>query len=160
MKIPPKEETLRPCGALEVNLFQRTNQIAAAITTDQSEKRRERHPFESFWVGSLSSGTFDVLIIVTSCHKFCIASRSAVEFTREFSNGSVESVKSSVFWPRKPWLVARTRLGFRITTTFLQSKLYLASLREFCEADLHSLSKKTKRVHSAVLTFAYCLLSV
>lgn len=140
-KIPPKDEALRPCGGLEVNLFRRTNQITAITRTDQSEKRRERHPFETFWAGLLSSGKLDVLIIVTSCHKFCIAGRSVVEFTREFSNGSLESVKSSVFWPKKPWLVATTRSVLRTEATFRQSKLYLSFLRAFCEADLHMQSK-------------------
>lgn len=135
-KIPPKDEVLRPCGGLKVNLFRTTNDIAAINETDQSEKRRERRLFESFWAGLLSSGKLDVLIIVTSCHKFCIAGRSAVEFTREFSNGSLESVKSSVFWPKKPWLVAKTRSVLRTEATYRQSKLYLSFLRAFREADL------------------------
>lgn len=124
-KIPPKDETLRPCGGWQVNLFRRTNDIAAVAWTDQSEKRRERRLFETFWAGLLSSGKLDVLIIVTSCHKFCIASRSVIEFTREFSNGSLESVKSSVFWPKKPWLVAKTRSVLRTEATCRPSKLYL-----------------------------------
>lgn len=156
-KIPPKDESLRPCGGWQVNLFRRTNDIAAVAGTDQSEKRRERRLFETFWAGLLSSGKLDVLIIVTSCHKFCIASRSAIEFTREFSNGSLESVKGSVFWPKKPWLVAKTRSVLRTEATCRPSKLYLPFFTRILRSRRFICSLKTKRV--LFVCFDLCVLS-
>ena len=94
MKIPPKEETLRPCGALEVNLLRsdqsNSGEIYNDAQTDQSQKRSEGRPFEFcffvvFFFNNSTSGNF-IVIIRTSCHKFCIV---AVEFTREISNGVV-----------------------------------------------------------------------